>query len=536
MARRSFWGWGYEGAGLTADEVSALGAMLAARLGVDAPRPIAPPRLEDVRLSPARLDVPDALAGLVRADAFSRASHTYGKAFRDVVRGLEGDFAAAPDAVAFPASEADVVRLLDFCDGARVAAIPYGGGSSVVGGVEARLPKGAYRGALSIDLGALDQVLEVDATSRAARVACGILGPALEAALRPHGLTLRHYPQSFEVSSLGGWIVTRAGGHFATLATRIDDAVEAVRLVTPTGVLATRRLPSSGAGPAPERLVLGSEGALGIVTEAWVRLHARPRHRASATARFGDFFRAADAARGLAQAGLYPSNCRVLDADEALQSGAGDGTEHLLLVGFESADHGVEPWLDRALEIVRDAGGVVVPGSRKVRAGDEGERDGRAGAWRAMFLRAPYLRDALVTLGYVVETFETAVTWDRFEPFCRAVRARAERAVREIARAGLVACRVTHVYPDGAAPYFTVVARGSEAGRVAQWDAIKAAVTEAIVDEGGTVTHHHAVGRDHMPGYVRERSPAFARALAAVKRELDPNAVMNPGVLVPLTG
>ncbi len=532
MKRRSFWGWGYEDDALSSDERDGLRAMMAARLGGASPEPLPAPRLDDVRLAAPRVAPPSALAHLAKQDVLSRASHTYGKAFRDVVRGLEGDFTNAPDLVLVPESEEDVVRVIDWCASEGVAAIPYGGGSSVVGGVEARLPAGAFRGAASIDLARLDRVHEIDAVSRAARVGCGIFGPALEEALRPHGLTLRHYPQSFEFSTLGGWIATRAGGHFATLATHIDEAVESIRAVTPTGVLATRRLPASGAGPSPERLLIGSEGALGVLTEAWVRVVPRPRFRASVTARFKTFGAATHAARGLAQSGLYPSNCRVLDALEAQNNGVGDGSEHLVLVAFESADHGVEPWLDRAIELLRDASGDVDASTRKVRSGHEGERGGAAGAWRAMFLRGPYLRDALVTLGLIVETFETAITWDRFDAFVAAVRARAERALAEVAAPGLVSCRVTHVYPDGAAPYFTVIAPGRRGARVAQWDAIKSAVTETILAEGGTVTHHHAVGRDHMPGYVRERAEPFARALAAVKRELDPRGILNPGVLL----
>ena len=270
------------------------------------------------------------------------------------------------------------------------------------------------------------------------------------------------------------------------------------------------------------------------MTEAWVRVAVpRPRFRASVTARFDTFVAAAGAARALAQSGLYPSNCRVLDALEAQNNGVGDGSEHLVLVAFESADHGVEPWLDRAIELLRDASGDVDVKSRKVRSGDEGERGGAAGAWRAMFLRGPYLRDALVTLGLIVETFETAVTWDRFDAFVAAVRARAERALAEVAAPGLVSCRVTHVYPDGAAPYFTVIAPGRRRrARRCSGTPSKSAVTEAILAEGGTVTHHHAVGRDHMLGYEEERAEPFARALAAVKRELDPSGVLNPGVLV----
>jgi alkyldihydroxyacetonephosphate synthase len=530
---RSFWGWGVESGAVGVEERGGLEALLAMRLGVSGFSPVAPPSLEAIRLPQARVAPPASLAPIVSQAPRDRAAHTYGKAYRDIVRGLAGDFSAAPDAVAYPATEADVAAVLAWCEERGLAAIPYGGGSSTVGGVEARRDAiDERRGVVSIDLAGLGQVLEVDRTSRAARIQGGIYGPALEAALRPHGLSLRHYPQSFEFSTLGGWIVTRSGGHFATLHTHIEDFVESLRVITPRGTIATRRLPASGAGPSPERFFAGSEGALGIVTEAWMRLQDRPRFRASATARFADFLAAAEAARALAQSGLHPTNCRLLDADEALNSGAGDGSRHLLLVAFESSDHPLDAWMDRALTLVRDHGGEVKPGAGRTREGDEGERDGAAGAWRSLFLRAPYVRDALCTLGLVVDTFETAVTWDRFAAFHASVMEATRAAAARIAGAAVVTCRLTHVYPDGAAPYFTVIAPGSRGGQVAMWDEIKAAASEAILAGGGTITHHHAVGRDHRPWYDRERPELFGDVLRAAKTALDPHGIMNPGVLV----
>ncbi len=539
---RSFWGWGYEEDAVGEEQLGALRQLMAMRLGASAGDAISPPRVEDLALAAPRFSPPSSLEHLFAKGARARAAHTYGKAFRDVVRGLARDFGRAPDAVAFPTTEADLVDLFDLCTKERLAAIPYGGGTSVVGGVEARLPDG-YRGALSIDLGRLNRLVEVDPVSRAARFQAGVLGPALEDALRPHGLTLRHYPQSFEFSSLGGWIATRAGGHFATLHTHIDDLVESIRMMTPAGAIETRRLPASGAGPSPDRLLIGSEGALGIITEAWVRLQERPRFRASATARFAGaagtpdamrgFRRGAEAARRVAQAGLYPANLRLVDADEALNTGAGDGSASLLLLGFESADHPPDAWMARAIEICRGAGGELEDGAGKTRDdGRSGKAGDEAGSWRSAFLQAPYLRDALARLGMIAETFETAIPWSRFEDFHAGVLERAREAAVRVAGAGLVTCRLTHVYPDGAAPYFTVIAPSRAGSQVAQWDEIKAAASEAILALGGTITHHHAVGRDHRPQYDREVPALFRSALGAAKAALDPAGIMNPGVLV----
>ncbi|HSJ96587.1 MAG TPA: FAD-binding oxidoreductase [Myxococcota bacterium] len=532
--RRKFWGWGWEDGGPTPEQEQGIARSLAQRFG--AVELIAPPKLGEIALRAPRVKPPEALSAIVSHDPYDRLAHTYGKGYRDVVRALRRNFDPAPDLVAFPADEHDVAAVLDWASGAGVAVIPYGGGSSVVGGVEPEVGPG-FAATLSLDLRQLDRVLEIDRASRAARIQAGVLGPALEDQLRPHGLTLRHYPQSFEFSSLGGWIATRSGGHYATLYTHVDEFVESLRVVTPDGVVESRRLPGSGAGPDPNRLFIGSEGALGVITEAWMRLQDRPRFRASAAARFpgeDGFARGAGAVRALAQAGLYPSNCRLLDPREAATSGAGDGDVAILLVAFESADHPLYAWMARAVELVCDAGGVLPEGEPRIASSArEGARDGAAGAWRSAFLNAPYLRDVLARASVVSETFETAIPWDRFAAFDAGVREAVQRALDEVCGGGTIACRFTHAYPDGPAPYYTVLAPGRRGSELEQWDEIKAAAGDALSRLGGTITHHHAVGRDHRPWYDRERPDGFARALASAKRALDPAGVLNPGVLLP---
>ena len=375
-------------------------------------------------------------------------------------------------------------------------------------------------------------MLEVDRLSRAARIQAGVYGPALEDRLRPHGYTLRHFPQSFEFSSLGGWIATRSGGHFATLYTHIDDFVESVRVITPTGALESRRLPGSGAGPSPDRMFIGSEGILGIITEAWMRLQDRPKFRAGASVSFPDFVSGAKAVRAITQAGLYPANCRLLDPGEAANAGANQGEAAVLVLAFESADHGLEPWMARALEICADLGGRVPEGAGRTSTDAAATHAGAAGAWREAFLKAPYLRDSMVAMGMVSDTFETAITWDRFENYHARLMETGNDAIRRICGKGTLTCRFTHAYPDGPAPYYTVLAPGRRGSELEQWDEIKAAVSEVIVNLGGTITHHHAVGRDHRPWYDRQRPEGFARALRAAKRALDPHAILNPGVLI----
>ncbi len=443
--RRKHWGWGLADRWPDRAGLEAAAAGIRDRLGfggeVEEPVP-----LEAIELREPRIEPPPALAGLFAAERDERVAHALGKAYRDVVRGFRGQVDNPPDLVAYPRDERDLERILEWCAGERVAAIPYGGGTSVVGGVEPRIGD-AFRAAVTIDLGRLGEVLDVDPESRAARIQAGATGPALEDQLRRHGLTLRHFPQSFEFSTLGGWIATRAGGHFATLYTHVDDLVESVRALTPTGVWESRRLPGSGAGPSPDRILLGSEGILGVITEAWMRVRERPRFKLSCGVAFDSFEGGAEAVRELSQSGLHPANCRLLDEAESALTHAGPAGKALLVLAFESAHHPVDDAMRTALEVTREHGGE--PGEIRRREEEAAARDGEqpgpgairanpppragggdpVGAWRHAFLAAPYLRDTFVACGVLSDTFETAITWDRFGEFHARVTETARRAV-----------------------------------------------------------------------------------------------------------
>jgi alkyldihydroxyacetonephosphate synthase len=521
MRARSLWAWGW--ADKFPDEAARRGLVQVARamaLGEPAVRTLPP---ETPSVPAPRIAIPDALSAFTGQEPRDRAAHARGRAFADLVRGFAGDYAGAPELVARPRDAAEVSRVLEVCDARGWACVPFGGGTSVVGGVDAAAARGDREAVVSLDLGALSGVREVDATSRLARIGAGTLGPDLERELAAHGLTLRHFPQSFEFSTLGGWLATRAGGHYATGPTHIDDHCHALTLVTPRGTIATHAHPASGAGPEPARLVLGSEGALGVVTEAWMRVVPEPTFRASASVAFGSFDAGVACVRALAQSGLQPANARLLDPDEARLHRVRFDGKAVLLVAFESADHAVAAKLDRAAELARDHGGDVALGATK---------GGDAGAWRTAFFDAPYLQSALLSIGVISDTFETACTWSAFPELHARVIAAVRGALAAECGGGVVACRFTHVYPDGPAPYYTFVGAARAGGELAQWAAIKSAASEALVAAGGTITHHHAVGRTHVPWYRRERPALFGDALAAVKRTLDPNGVCNPGVLI----
>ncbi|MDA8051376.1 MAG: FAD-binding oxidoreductase [Rhodospirillales bacterium] len=522
--RRKFYGWGYEGEGMTVAEESAALENFRRLFGVDRFEEKPVPALSEIRLPTPRIVPPPVLSAICSASAYDRALHSFGKSYPDTVHGLQGDYSGAPDVVASPRTESEVAAVVDWAGGLPASITPFGGGSSVVGGVApARGPAGG-KGTVTLDLGRMGRVLEVDPVSCAARIEGGVFGPALEEQSRPHGLTLRHFPQSFEHSTLGGWIATRSGGHYATLRTHIDDFVEGLRVVTPRGIVETRRLPGSGAGPSPDRLFIGSEGTLGVITEAWMRLTPRPRFRAGAVVWFPDFFFAARALRALVQAGFTPANCRILDPEEARNTGAGDGRTALMVLGFEGWDRPLEDLLAQALALVGDHGG---------QAEKPGPGPGAAERWRTAFIRMPYTRERMVPRAIISDTFETAITWERFEALHAAVTKATLGAIRgATGRPGQVTCRITHAYPDGPAPYFSFHALGRHGALIGQWQTIKNAASEALLVAGGTITHHHAVGRDHRPWYDRQRPDLFAEALRAAKAALDPGGLFNPGVLI----
>jgi alkyldihydroxyacetonephosphate synthase len=524
---RSVWGWGLAADEPTDEQRRKLAGSLARRYGIE-PRVEPAVPIADVELRAPRLAVPPALAAVCTTDRAERARHTYGMAYTDRLRAFRGRFDEPPDAVAYPADDRELAAVLDWCDGAGHVVIPFGGGSSVVWGVN---PPAEAASVVTVDLTAMDRVLDIDHESRAARIQAGALGPALEDQLRPHGLTLRHFPQSFEWSTVGGWIATRSGGHYATNQTHIDDFVESVRMLTPAGWWESRRLPGSGAGPSPDRLVLGSEGTLGIITEAWLRLQRRPEFRATAGVRFPSWEAGWRGVRAIVQAKLWPANLRILDPVEAERGAGLDGSTALVIVGFESADVHQRSNVTAAVALAREHGGQVDDDQVKVTdAGAPAGRGGEVGAWRDSFVGFDI--NATTGLGLVADTFETAVTWDRWPSFDAAVREALTGALDEVCGGGLLSCRFTHVYTDGPAPYYTFAGMGAQGAEGRQWAELKQAASEAVVAAGGTITHHHAVGRMHRPGYDRQRPDLFAAALRAAKQSVDPRGLLNPGVLI----
>ncbi len=530
-----FWGWGYEDEALRVEEEAIIRKSVARRVG-DLVKEIAPPTEDEMDLRTPRIKPPAAFDEIISATPYDRLVHCFGKSFPDIVRMLMRHVPCPPDLVAFPRNEQNVIDILDWASRENIAVIPYGGGTSVCGGVEGDVGEN-YDGVISLDMQYLNRVLEIDHVSRAALIEAGATGPEIENHLREHNLTLRHFPQSFAFSTLGGWIATRSGGHYASVYTHIDDFVESTRLVAPGGVMQTRRLPGSGAGPSPDRWVIGSEGALGVITQAWVRLQNRPRFRASATIGFEKMTQAVAAVRSLSQSALFPTNCRLLDEAEARSNRLGERS--VLLLGFESADHPVDAWFERGLEIAADHGGIYEknPSSKNSDPKNSSHRAGMMGAWRDTFLRMPYYRNLTTRLGLISDTFETAISWADFDDFYQNVCDKMQAELKRITNENTaLSCRFTHIYPDGPAPYFSFTTLGTKRGDLSEmlekWIEIKQAANEIVVGQGGTITHHHAVGRDHRSGYDQQIPGLFRDGLRAVKLRFDPAGILNPGILI----
>ncbi len=526
--RRSFWAWCLESEEPTQQQREDLAAKLSERAG--APIVAGPiPNLAEARLRAPRITVPDSLSAWCTTDTWERAFHSHGAHFTDRTRAFNLDFPNPPDVVAHPASEAELSATVDWCGSNGHVVVPFGGGSSVVWGVN---PPEADA-VMTIALDRLDRVVEIDDISRAARIQAGVLGPSLEDQLRPHGYTLRHFPQSFRFSSLGGWIATRSGGHYATNHTHIDDFVEAVRMLTPRGWWESRRLPGSGAGPSPDRMVIGSEGILGIISEAWMRIQRRPEYRATAGVTFDSWNDATEAVRSVVQTKLWPANLRVLDPAEAHRAAGLDGSQALLIIGFESDGLSQRHNISQAVDIARGCGGHVDDEEVRVSDGSAAPtgREGAVGAWRDAFIGIGLGVDT--SLGLVADTFETAITWDQWPEFDAVVRERVSRVLENVfGHDPMLSCRFTHAYTDGPAPYYTWSGVGRQGSEISMWEEVKHAASEAVLDAGGTITHHHAVGRMHRPQYDRQRPDLFADALRAAKAAVDPGGVMNPGVLI----
>ncbi len=529
----AFDGWG------PADAKPELGAgaraLLRERIGATQPAPSA--SLRSIRL-PAAAEVPAAvIAAAGGADAVSssdedRVRHAAGSSYPDLIALRSGALAAAPDAVLAPADATAVAAVLAACAEAGVAVVPFGGGTSVVGGVAPE--RGGFDRLVALDLTNLRRV-EIDPLAQTARLGPGLRGPEAEAALNERGLTLGHFPQSYRYATIGGFAATRSAGQASSGYGRFDALVAGVELTAPVGTLRTLRTPHSAAGPALRELVIGSEGTLGVITDVEVRVRAAPAARRYEAWFVAGFDEGLDLVRELAQSGELPDVIRLSDREETevglAMAGLGglrrvvldrylrlrrraDGC--MLIVGWEGEREAADRRRELSRRILRGGGAAALGG-------------GAGRSWERGRYEGPHLRDALLDHGVLVETLETAHSHSGIRELYAGVR----RALVEATGDGVVMCHVSHAYRDGASLYFTFLTAARPGAEIEQWRRIKAAACDAIVAAGGTITHHHAVGRDHAPYMAAEVGELGLDLIRAAKQRLDPAGVMNPGKLLP---
>jgi alkyldihydroxyacetonephosphate synthase len=521
-ARPSWWGWG------DADHVPSFPDALRDLAGPDTPAvPLDQVRLPESRL-PERL-----IAEGASTDREDRIRHAAGKSYPDLIRIRSGDASAAPDGVLYPDSHEEVARLLELCASERVAVVPFGGGTSVVGGVEPL--RGGFESVVALDLERIDH-LTTDRTSLMGTFGAGLRGPHAETRLAARGLTLGHFPQSYEFATIGGYAATRSAGQASTGYGRFDKLVLGLRAATPAGEVVVKPFPGTAAGPSLRELFVGSEGTLGVITEATLALRPFPEERRYEGWSFRTFDAGVEAFRRLAHAHAAPDVARLSDHEETrlamTLSASGSATERLgkgylklrghkggciVIVGYEGEPDDVARRARDGARRLRAAGGLSL-----------GRRPGES--WLRSRYHGPYLRDALLGRGVMVETLETATSWTRLRQLHTAV---AEALHGALGTPALVGAHVSHVYASGASLYFTWIARRELGAEIEQWRAAKSAAMEAIVAHGGTITHHHAVGRDHVPWITAEVGETGVAALRALKERLDPAGIMNPGKLLP---
>ncbi len=544
------WGWTAHEDRLAGQDV--VWTWLAGELGMPALLATPARALENIELAQSRLTVEDRArfiqilgADRVRDDPFERAYHARGKSYHDLLHLRAGDLSTAPDAVLFPRSTDEVLSIFAAASEGGTAVVPYGGGTSVVGGVTGQ--HGAFKSVVCVDLSNMDRMIDVDPQSMTAAAEAGITGPALEKALHANGFTLGHHPQSFEFSTLGGWIAHRGAGQGSNRYGRAEEWLIGATVATPRGVLRTGGFPASSTGPRLNDLVLGSEGIFGIITEATVRLRPLPTASDYRGYLFRDFASGLAAIRDAAREEIPVTMLRLSDAPE---------TKFYRAFGALGRKRSLA---DRIAQIYLDARGfedkacAMIAGFEGDAASVAGERrqfdalakkngaialgEGQGRRWKDGRFHGPYLRDPMMDRGVGVDTLETATSWTKLDTLYVAVRDALESVIRETAPRpgahGVVTCHVSHSYPDGASLYFSYIFPRALDGEVAQWRAIKKAASDAIVANGGTISHHHGIGEDHLPWMAAEKGSLGIDVLRAVKMALDPKGLLNPGKLIP---
>jgi alkyldihydroxyacetonephosphate synthase len=539
-----WWGWGLESKTYPLDDKPQFWPYLLRTLKLAKLNECPRVTFDEVRLPPCRLG-DQTLARLKRivgadisTEKHDRLTHSLGRSYPDLLNLRRGLIRNPPDAVIYPKDEQEVAKLLSFASANRIAIVPFAGGSSVVGGVEPTKPRG-LNGAITVDLRKMNRILDLDAISLTATVEAGISGPELEDELNKKGFMLGHFPQSFQFSVLGGWIATRSAGQVSTKYGKIEDMVESLTLISPVGRLDTKAVPASASGPELKQVLIGSEGTLGIITKAKLRIHRVPAVRRYEGLMFKSFRDGINAIRETMQSGLIPAMMRLSDPDETtvslMLSSQGVATK----LGLWMLERlGYAPSQECVMILGVEGDHTTVKAERQVavaackRNGAFAIGKGVGSTWLNERFELPYLRDVLLDHCILVDTLETATTWDKLETLHGAIKKSIEEAIAEMGVTGLAFAHVSHAYSDGASIYYTLVAPQVKGEEIQQWVKIKKAATDCIMRNGGTLSHHHGIGRDHAPWIKQELGANGLALLRAIKKQLDPKGIMNPGKLL----
>ncbi len=525
MKRIKWQGWGYEGEEFPPDRKKKIVEILSGILGISEDKDYSPAvSLDDVKISHPQIDVDRLRQELKDSEVsiakYDRVVSAGGKSYKNLLRARYGKIENPPDAVVFISSVDDIKRVFEFCQKNDIVCVPRGGGTSVVGGVDTydiSKPK------IVLDMTRFNSVLDVDVKSRIAKVQAGIRGPDLEDQLRTYGVSVRHYPQSYYFSTLGGWIASRSAGHFSSRYGKIEDMILALEVVTPAGVVKNLAFPSTACGPNIPQLFAGSEGIFGVITTAEIKLHPIPSKKFSSAFVFPDFESASETARRIIQLGINPPLMRILDEREQMVSAVLSSSPlkpgALFLIGFEAEDEN-EQIIRSEFEFVKKI---------CVKCGGVEEEKRTFEDWKKEYFAQPYLRDVLMDYSIVVDTLETATSWSNLMNLYSNVKSAMENAIFSKSVGG-VGCRITHIYESGASLYFTYFAKSKKGEEEDFWWSIKSSASDAIVSHGGTISHHHGVGRDHKK-WAKSELKDVIPLLYKVKMSLDPKNIMNPGVI-----
>ena len=468
-----------------------------------------------------------------------RLRYTFGKSYYDVIRMLTSSTFFSPDFILFPETIEDITYILKQTEKNKIKIITFGGGSNVIGAFDTD----ASSSVCILNMERLNRLVEIDYNSHTATFETGIFGPKLEKILNEKNFTLGHFPQSFEFSTLGGWLALRSAGQESGLYGKIEDIVLQMKIVTPVGIIENIGFPRHACGPDFHHLFLGSEGTLGIIAQAKLRIHKKPKSYFWKIALFKNFESGAEALQEIIQSGIHPAVARLSDVQEtqlsslishSKKSGLQTIIQSTMKAWLKSKGYG-EPsvlMMRFAVNNESDFTAAKVVSEITKKHGAQKLPSSIAASWESTRFSLPYLRDTLVEHRILIDTFETVTYWNNLIPIYHHIKNALKSNSNYFNKGGILLCHISHVYETGASLYFTMIAPQEKENEILQWQQLKKNVSDAITENGGAISHHHGIGKDHQSWYLQQLNPETKKLLRAIKNHLDPENTLNPGKLI----